>query len=115
VNFVPAKEEDRLKYLVLRNCFTEECRYFRKGDIVDLPDAMFKDEKNFRPMEKPAPVPVSKPELKADEGIALEISPSALESVASSLDGLVCPVCGKLCKSKFGLQSHVRVHRKQEV
>ena len=37
-----------MEYLVLRNCFTEENRYFAKGDVVDLPEAMFKHEKNFR-------------------------------------------------------------------
>jgi len=36
-----------MNYLVLRNCYTEEQRYFSKGDVVDLPDEMFKYEKNF--------------------------------------------------------------------
>lgn len=46
-----------MKYLVLRNCYTVEDRYFRGGDVVELPDEMFKYEKNFRladePLEKP--------------------------------------------------------------
>ena len=45
-----------MKYLVLRDCFTEECRYFRKGDTVELPDEMYKYEKNFRAVDAPAEV-----------------------------------------------------------
>ena len=48
-----------MKYLVLRNCYTAEQRYFSKGDVVELPDEMFKYEKNFAPVgeveEQPLP------------------------------------------------------------
>jgi len=27
--------------------------------------------------------------------------------------GFACPVCGRVCKSKIGLQSHLRTHRKE--
>ncbi len=42
-----------MKYLVLRNCFTAESQYFSKGDTVELPDEMYKAEKNFRSLETP--------------------------------------------------------------
>lgn len=64
-----------MKYLVLRNCFTAECVYYKKGEIVNLPDAMFKDEKNFRLMEKPAPTPTPEPEPIPEP----EVTPEPLE------------------------------------
>lgn len=79
----------RQKYLVLRNCFTEECRYFKKGEVVELPESMYKYEKNFRLVDRSMTEPPPEPKNE-----------------------LVCQVCGKECKSKFGLQSHIRVHNK---
>ncbi len=86
-----------MKYLVLRNCFTRECVYYKKGAVVELPVAMFKDKKNFRSMEKPAPEP--------------EPPPEAPEPITSPENELVCSVCGKECKSPFGLKAHLRVHK----
>jgi hypothetical protein len=35
-----------MKYLVLRNCVVDD-RLFKEGRVYDLPDAMYKNEKNF--------------------------------------------------------------------
>ena len=53
-----------MKYLVLRDCFTAEQRFYAKGDVVDLPDEMFKYEKNFRLLEKEP--------VKVEEGTTLK-------------------------------------------
>ena len=116
-----------MKYLVLRNCFTAECRYFRKGDIVELSDEMYKAEKNFRA-------------VKGDETSGIEAEPETLKglaevkpvltgdmlqknSSASTITGTVpestiepvkdnnCPTCGRECKSAFGLKAHMKVHK----
>lgn len=85
-----------MKYVVLRNCYTEECRYFHKGDIVDLPDSMYKDVKNFRPLS----------EL---EGLKFVLPGEEAQTEAPK--DSVCTECGKECKSAFGLQSHMRSHK----
>ena len=74
-----------MEYLVLRTCYVND-RYFTKGEVKELPDDFPIYEKNF------SPVGVQEAPLELLE------------------DSLVCPVCGKECKSKFGLQSHMRVH-----
>ena len=61
----------RKKYLVLRNCFTSECVYYKKGQVVELSEALFKDEKNFRLVGEPEPVPEPIPEP--------EVTPEPLE------------------------------------
>ena len=52
-----------MKYLVLRNCYTKEERYFSRGDIVELPDEMFKHEKNFQLVRQE----VVKPDIPDDK------------------------------------------------
>ncbi len=91
-----------MKYLVLRNCFTRECVYYKKGTFVKLPDAMFKDEKNFELAEKPKPVvePVVEPEPEPE--VVVEPVP----------DPLGCAECDFIAKTEFGLKSHSRVHKK---
>lgn len=76
-----------MRYHVLRNCYVND-RYYSKGEVKELPEDMWKSEKNFKPVS------------------------DAPESVTSPENGLVCPICGKECKSKFGLQSHTRIHTK---
>lgn len=126
-----AVKRERQKYLVLRNCFTEECVYYRKGDIVALPDGMVKDEKNFQLVGAPEPEPKSEPdtlkarsEVKQDqpetEGKSEpddELEPSGMEPAfkepvvhekVPSKEGkkLKCR-CGKTYKTKFGLNRHL--------
>jgi len=76
-----------MKYHVLRNCYTRECQYFRKGDTVELPDGMYKSPKNFKPLRESPPE--TEPEAKV----------------------FTCAECDKECKSAFGLQSHMRSHK----
>jgi len=40
-----------------------------------------------------------------------EPSPDAPESITGATNDLVCSVCGKECKSSFGLKSHMRTHK----
>jgi len=76
-----------MKYLVLRTCFREAC-YYRAGDVREVPDSVVqKHPKDFQLAERP--------DVEAD----VESNP------------LVCPECGKECKSQFGLQSHLRIHK----
>ncbi len=89
-----------MKYLVLRNCFTAECVYYKKGTFVKLPDAMFKDEKNFELAEKPKPVVEPEPE------------PEVVVEVEPVFDPLGCAECSFIAKTEFGLKSHSRVHKK---
>ena len=42
-----------MQYIVLRDCFTAECQYYKRGDTVELPDEMYKYEKNFKLVEEP--------------------------------------------------------------
>ena len=49
-----------MKYLCLRNCYTGEQLYYG-GTVYDLPDAMRKSEKNFRPLS--ADAVVAEPEV----------------------------------------------------
>lgn len=103
----------RKKYLVLRNCFTAECQYFKKGDVVDLPDAMFKDEKNFRPMEQPMTEPLPEPPPEA-----LEPPTKPVGEVASTIppkpvvherigESLKCSCGHKTYKTDRGLKQHL--------
>ena len=102
-----------MKYLVLRNCFTAECVYYKKGQVVNLPDAMFKAEKNFRLMEKsmtepppepePVPEPVLEPVPEAPETPTKLAKPIGHKKVGKSL---TCS-CGKEYKTKYGLKQHL--------
>ena len=40
-----------------------------------------------------------------------ELLPETTESTAGTTNDLVCSVCGKECKSAFGLKSHMRTHK----
>lgn len=104
-----------MKYQVLRNCFTQECVYYKKGAVVELPVAMFKDKKNFRlmgePESVPEPEPTPEPEPEPRPEVEPEPSPEAPEPITKPENELVCSVCGKECKSAFGLKSHVRIHK----
>jgi len=102
----------RKKYSVLRNCFTAECVYYKKGQVVELPDAMFKDEKNFRQMGEPTPEPEPEPAPEAPE-----TPTKPVEEVASTIPpepavhkkvgkSLTCS-CGKEYKTKYGLKQHL--------
>lgn len=125
-----------MKYLVLRNCFTADCVYYKKGEIVNLPDAMFKHEKNFRLMEKsmtepppePEPTPALEPEPEPEPEPIPEPEPEPLpeapesatkpvKEVASTIPpepvvhkkvgkSLTCS-CGKEYKTKYGLKQHL--------
>lgn len=122
----------RQKYVVLRNCFTADCVYYSKGDIVELPDAMFKDEKNFRLLEKPVlepePVPKSKKSRKLaaqdkpESGLEPEPEPELEPSPSDPAMTLSEPVvhnlvpskgkklkcsCGKTYKTEYGLKRHL--------
>jgi hypothetical protein len=87
-----------MKYLCLRDCFVNS-RLWREGQTYNLPDTMKISPKNFKPVklddEQEAP---PAPEAPTPEPPANE---------------LVCHVCGKECKSAFGLQSHMRSHDKE--
>lgn len=102
----------RKKYLVLRNCFTQDCVYYKKGDVVELSDAMFKNEKNFRPMGEPEPVPVPEPAPDAPEAATKLVKEAASaippEPVVHKKVGksLTCS-CGKEYKTKYGLKQHL--------
>lgn len=64
------------------------------------------------------PWPNTSPQLKkyVDRGFTFErpdVEQSSLEVTTSVTDEepRTCPVCGKLCKSEFGLRSHMRSHK----
>ena len=45
-----------MKYICLRDCFVAS-RLWRQGEVYDLPDDMNKNEKNFRLLNAPEPLP----------------------------------------------------------
>jgi len=66
-------------WLCLRNCYTAEDKYYTAGVVYDLPDAMFKAEKNFRlvgseVVEKPVGQVTTAPEV-------VEATPAPSEGV----------------------------------
>ncbi len=54
----------------------------------------------------PAPV-----EPEPESVVEPEPMPEATESTPEATNDLVCPVCGKECKSALGLKSHMRTHK----
>ena len=56
-------------------------------------------------------------EKKAVCGVCLvsgrwrELLPEATESTPEVTNDLLCSVCGKECKSAFGLKAHMRTHK----
>jgi len=85
----------RKKYSVLRNCFTAECVYYKKGQVVELSEAMFKDEKNFRLMGEPESV---------EEPSEEEAKPVVHERIGESLK---CSCGHKTYKTERGLTEHL--------
>jgi len=82
-----------MKCLVLRTCFRGACLH-KEGEIKEISDSMAqKHTKDFRPL--------SETPSTGEEG----------NPIKEGDNSLVCPECGKPCKSKFGLQSHKRIHK----
>ena len=79
-----------MKFLCLRDCYVND-RFWHQGEVYELPEAMEKSEKNFKPIEEPIP--------------------DAPELPTSPVESNICPVCGKECKSPFGLRAHMRKHK----
>lgn len=65
------------------------------------------DADNFIQFE----VPDWKIEKMASQRQKPEPLPEATESTTVVTNDLVCSVCGKECKSAFGLKSHMRTHK----
>jgi len=60
----------------------------------------------------PAPVePEPEPEVEVKVEPEPEPEPEATESTPEVVNDLVCPICGRECKSSFGLKSHMRIHK----
>lgn len=70
---------------ILRNCYVD--RYYEKGEVRDVPDSLVKlHPKNFKRV-------------------------GVVEEEPQSKSVLVCPECGKECKSELGMRSHSRIHK----
>lgn len=96
------------KYLCLRNCFVNVVLW-KEGKVYDLPDEMEKSPKNFRLVGEPAPAPAPEPAPQpTSEAQRAKIEP--VKEVAKQTP-LICPSCGRECKSDFGLKSHMRSHK----
>ena len=53
----------------------------------------------------------------APRQVEVKVEPKAVvvgEKEVSDAIGIVCPICGRPCKSDFGLRSHLRSHKKKE-
>ena len=87
-------------YQCLRDCWVTE-RLFRKGEVYNLPDETPKSEKNFRLVGEPVIAEVA-PEVTM--GVTPDTEP---------VNELSCSVCGQVCKSKFGLNSHMKKHARK--
>ena len=81
-----------MEYLVLRNCVVDDLLW-KEGRVYDLPDAMYKDEKNFALMRHQ------------------EVAPEATQSTTSPVEENTCSECGKECKNLAGLRAHQRAHK----
>lgn len=82
-----------MKALCLRDCYVGE-RFWKKGETYELPDGMYKSEKNFR-------------------AIGVELEPTkGVTPTTEAETGFVCEVCGKVCKNKIGLIGHMKSHEK---
>jgi len=49
-----------------------------------------------------------------DLTIGYETKHNEIEDIATEVDSLACPVCGKICGSKLGLTAHMRVHKNDQ-
>ena len=84
-----------MKYTCLRDCFVRD-RLWLDGKVYDLPTDFPIYEKNFKLADKPE---------------TQELSPDATESTPEVVEENICPICLRICKSAFGLESHMRVHK----
>ncbi len=95
------------KYLVIRSCFRAGSLY-KEGQVKELSDEMAqKHPKDFRLLGQ-EPKPLTPPEAPPSMPETSKSSPVTTES-----NPLVCKVCGKECKSAFGLKVHQRSHSKK--
>ena len=88
-----------MKCQVIRTCFRGGSLY-KSGEVREVSEEMAqKHPKDFLPIgQEPEPLP------EAPKPVS---SPVTTES-----NPLVCKVCGRECKSEFGLKAHMRVHKK---
>lgn len=74
--------------------------------VFDLEDEIPEEEPKEEPKEPELEEPKEEePEEEPEEDLVVEDLPEKEE-------GHVCSECGKVCKSAFGLRSHMRVHDK---
>lgn len=87
------------KYLIIRTCFRAGS-FYKQGQVKELSDEMAqKHPKDFRLLgEEPAPLP--------------ETPQPVSSPVANESNPLICKVCGRECKSAWGLTVHMRSHKK---
>ena len=85
-----------MEYLALRNCVVDDVLW-KEGRVYDLPDAMYKYEKNFSKVNH--------------QGVTPEEVSEATESTTSPANGNNCSECGKECKNLAGLKAHERSHK----
>ena len=109
------------KYYVLRNCYTVEQRYFAKGDVVDLPDEMFKYEKNFAPVgEVVDPTPKEPTTLKELQEKKPETALAVTQSVTTPaetppeprLGEYLCTKCSTIHRESSGIGKRHLKHRR---
>lgn len=41
-----------------------------------------------------------------------DVGKTSRKIIAAGVD--ICPVCGKICRNKFGLKGHLRTHKKED-
>lgn len=95
-----------MRYLTLRDCYVND-RLWREGDIYELPEAMEKSPKNFKPLDEPRVAEVKEEPIEA----VTATTETAEDSPAEIDGGFKCEACGRVCKSEFGLKSHMRKHK----
>ncbi|KKK48316.1 hypothetical protein LCGC14_3146340 [marine sediment metagenome] len=100
-------------YIALRDCFVYDV-FRRKGETYELPDGVEINPKNFELAEKQVAVeekPAAKPK-PAPAATSREVAPDAPKNPRELNPGeSLCGECGRMCKSSFGLQSHMKVHQ----
>jgi len=84
-----------MNFRCIRSCFIGGQIYL-KDDVWNLPES-FMESTKFQALGQP---PVEEPDTDAPE---TQREPKPGE--------FVCPECERVCKSSFGLQSHMRVHQ----
>ena len=106
-----------MQYLVLRTCYRQE-RLYKEGKVWELPEEFAgKHPKDFRAIGQTAEeaAAVLNAELekhRIEQEKAIDATkPKKPESSSMVVNPLACRECGKICKSEFGLRSHMRVHK----